>query len=243
MIPVLIVPVLNHPELLHRCVASIDHPVQTLLVVDNSAEREMGAVARMALTSFVSELVVTVPPRNLGVAGSVNLGIKSYPEAPWWMVANADLAFGPGDLPRLDAAMEQEAIARLATWAAYGVRREIIDEVGLIDENFAPIYYDDTDFEYRARLAGIRIVDLPSGVIHDESSSYRDSHYAADNARTFPVNAAYYAAKWGGPRGRETFTTPFGSGLPLWAWRLDIGRLAGQRWETTLQQLEPMETR
>ena len=68
MIPVLAIPVLNRPELLAACVASIDHPVETLLIIDNSAELGMGDVAEAALPASVGSLVVTEPPVNLGVA-------------------------------------------------------------------------------------------------------------------------------------------------------------------------------
>lgn len=228
MIPVLGVPVLNRPDLLSRMLASIDVPVDRLVIVDNGD-----------CTGDLPERywpAVTVPPSNLGVAASWNLIIQASPNAPWWLLVNADVEFGPGDLAWLAAHMAPAGprVATLLEFGAFGINGEAVDAVGWFDENFHPIYAEDCDYEWRCRLAGVPIVRVPSGTRHLEGGSvtYRsDPALAARNAETYPENIAYYRRKWGGgPRGGETFTTPFDQGGDLRDWRLSLDRLALQAW-------------
>lgn len=54
------------------------------------------------------------------------------------------------------------------------VRREIIDRVGMLDQRFDPLYYEDVDWCYRIRLAGYKIYYNPQAVVihryHRESA-------------------------------------------------------------------------
>lgn len=231
MIPVLAIPVINHPELLAETVASIDHPTGTLLIIDNSPTLGMGDVAEDAMPDCVERLVVTEPPTNLGVAASWNLAIRSYPDAPWWCLVNADIRFAPGDLGRLVEAMAEHPIATLVDFGAFGLDRECVERVGLFDEQFVPIYCEDADYEYRCQLAGVAIHRLAAETTHVGSVSYRHGPHARDNARSYPENRAYYEAKWGGPlRGGERFTTPFDRGGDIRDWRLEVSRLRRLAW-------------
>lgn len=231
-VPLIAIPILNRPDLLAACVASIDQPTDTLLIIDNSAELGMGDVAEDALPSCVGELVVTEPPANLGVAASWNLAIRSYPAAPWWCLINADIEFAPGDLAVLEAAVQtrDDAISCLVEFAAFGLPAPVLDEIGWFDEQFFPVYAEDSDYRYRAKLAGIDVVDLPSATRHVGSVSYRGGPHRTDNARTYPANVDYYRAKWGGWIGEERFERPFALDVPLGYWTLDRRRLAEQTW-------------
>lgn len=229
MIPVLAIPVINRPDLFERCVASIDQAVGTLLIIDNSRELGMGDIAERALPTCVGRLVVTEPPVNLGVAASWNLAIRSYPAGPWWCLVNADVEFAPGDLARLEEAIRADAITCLLEFAAFGIPGDVIDRLGWFDEDFHPIYCEDTDYRRRAILGGVSIVDIGGSSVHAGSVSYRGEH-RADNARTYPANVAYYIEKWGGWIGQEIHSTPFGLDVPLGYWRLDRERLSTQAW-------------
>ncbi len=60
------------------------------------------------------------------------------------------------------------------TGAAIAIHRRIIDAIGLLDEIFAPIYYEEVDYCYRARAAGFRVVYAPEAVgLHHESFTMR----------------------------------------------------------------------
>jgi len=230
VIPVLAIPALNRPDLLERCLASIDVPVERLFVIDNSPDGSMGKVADEAGVEVVDV------GRNLGVAASWNLAIQVNPEAAWWCLANVDTEFGPGDLRRLtDAMAEPEPlVACLRRFAAFGINAATIERAGWFDENFHPIYCEDADYEYRCLMTGVPIIDLPSGTreIDGGSVTYRsDPALAERNRATYPANVAYYEDKWGGSlRGGERFTSPFNRGGHISEWTLDLARLRDQAW-------------
>ena len=58
------------------------------------------------------------------------------------------------------------------TGAALGLRRDVLDEVGELDEDFYPGYYEEVDYCFRARAAGRRILYAPQAVaVHAESTT------------------------------------------------------------------------
>jgi len=61
-----------------------------------------------------------------------------------------------------------------ATGACLAIRRAVLEQIGLEDEAYFPIDYEDSDISYRARLAGWRVVYVPQAVsIHYESSTVK----------------------------------------------------------------------
>lgn len=236
MIPLLSVPVINRPDLLARCIASIDHPIGRLVVIDNSPTGGYASVVEENVPDCVADWIVTEPPSNLGVAASWNLAITTAPAEPWWCIANADTEFGPGDLARLAAEMEQPGprwVGMCGDWRVFGLSREAVETIGLFDPNYHPIYGEDVDYERRCDLGGVRRYFLDGTSRHAGSAAISsEERYARANRRTHPANLAYHVRKWGGGfRGGERFTTPFDSGAPLDHWTLDIRRLRDNAWD------------
>lgn len=199
MIPVLGVPVLNRGDLADRMLGSVDVDVtDTLVILNGEAEETREQLDRRDVT-FID------PGFNLGVAASWNLIVKARPAAPWWLIVNTDIEFGRGDLQHLAEAMSKPGprLACLYEFGAFAINAEAIDTVGWFDENFHPIYFEDNDYRRRCVLAGVPIVNLVSRTRHDNSVTIA-SGYAGKNALTFPRNADYYTAKWGGLPGNET---------------------------------------
>lgn len=225
MIPVLGIPILTKPELLWKMLATIDVTVGEIVVIDNG--------------DCIHEVPDGTPPfthvwpgYNMGVAASWNHVIKMRPRATWWMTCGFDLEYAPGDLQRLIDHMENEGgVALLQGFSAFALDRDAVRKVGLFDENFVPAYFEDNDFDYRCRLAGVPFTGLPAGMSHKISSTLRSSdHYQAQNTYTFPLNREYFRQKWGGGPYREVFTTPFDGGGSIKDWVLSIDRLADQSW-------------
>lgn len=232
MIPVLAFPVIGRFDLLERAIASIDHQVERLLVIDNSSHG-LGDAIEAVCPPTVGDLCVTRPPSNLGFSGSVNHVIKTHPTASWWCIANADIVFGPGDLANLDRVMAEPGPkwVGINDWRVFGLSAAVVERVGFFDENFHPCYCEDADYEYRCSLAGVPWGAIPGTTTHERSVTIKEARYAARNAQTYPANRAYYREKWGGElRGGETFTTPFDRGGSVADWTLDLRRLRDQQW-------------
>lgn len=221
------IPVINRPDLLVRLLRSIDQD-WPIVVIDNSSDSEIAE----ACEPFDVDLVM--PPSNLGVAASWNFVIRTHPSEDWWCMANADAELTPGDLDTLADEMTAGPrwIGMNGDWRVFGINRECVDTVGLFDENFVPCYFEDCDYERRCTLAGVPWGFVSGGATHAGSVAIRsDPRLAAGNARSYPANAAYYGAKWGGTaRGGERFATPFDRGGHLGDWRLELSRLRELAW-------------
>lgn len=192
-VPVMIVPLLAGAGRLAAMLATVAHPVDHLIVIDNGG---LGPAISCDAARRVSVISV---PANLGVAGAWNLGIKCSPFAEWWLVASHDVTWPPGSLAAF-AARAGPGRLLLADaeppWCAFAIGEQAVEAVGLFDERFFPAYCEDSDFARRAKSAGFP--PEPSGVRvdHDNSSTIGDNPAWRDaNARTHPANTALHAAK------------------------------------------------
>jgi GT2 family glycosyltransferase len=197
MLENLIVPVLNRYDLLDRMIASIDHPVKHLLIIDNGAS---GVLEDMSIDvpACVAHTTYLPMPANLGVAASWNLGIKSFPYDDRWFIASNDVRFEPGALQRLSEAHTDEITlsSMFPHWQAFSLGYEAVKRVGLFDESFFPAYFEDTDYQHRAEKALVKIVKLDIPMTHDNSSTMRsDSHFISRNSNTFSNNQTHYSNK------------------------------------------------
>ncbi len=194
VIPVMIVPVLARPELLYRMIDSIDFPVEQLVIIDNGRVVD----PRQAQTPYARTRHLLSMPVNFGVAGSWNLGIKSTPFAPWWLIANFDLVWPAGSLQRLAEASSSSALTLTAcepAWSAFTIGDKIVDTVGLFDEAFHPAYFEDNDYQRRCEKADARIERTEIPVRHDNSSTLAAGGYAARNRHSYPANSEYFNDK------------------------------------------------
>ncbi len=250
MIPVLTIPFLNRPDLLERCLTSIDYPVDRLVLVDNSSRSIGRAVAERQAPGRCIRLHI-IEHANSGVAASWNEVIKLFP-APWWLLVNNDIAFAPGDLEKVSAFISKEYTRNDAPplacayanhgASAWAVTLHGIQTVGLFDENIFPAYLEDCDWSYRADLLGARRANIPDcHLIHGDDFQTGSCTVNSDprlqrlNATTHGGNFDYYRRKWGGSNGQETFKVPFNHPhWPVWAWKFEpqIRLRQQQVWES-----------
>lgn len=210
---------------------SIDVPVGRGLIVDN------GRVGYQREFPHGDWRIWQPPFQSLGWCGTLNFGMSQTPDAPWWMFVNNDAWFEPGKLALLIETMEADiangrAVVHHHEWTVVGLSRLVVEKVGLFDEwSYWPLYYDDTDYSYRCHLAGIPVInndwchegdlDWTDLKLEHASTIRSDPALAHANNRTWQINRTAYTKKWGGPPGKEKFTTPWDSGLPLWAMKPD----------------------
>lgn len=234
MIPVMIVPVYGRWDLTARMLASLPGPVERGVLMDN--RRDMPA--DFALPPEFR--VVTPPFESFGWGGTLNLGITQTPDAPWWAWCTNDIILGPDTFAILERAMAEAGDGALVIthrWAVGAMSRAVVETVGLFDEwSYHPIYFEDTDYAWRCHLAGIGVRIDPLGVTEGADgfetsvTTQADPVLSQANNRTYQLNQQAYVAKWGGRPGRETFRTPWGRDVPLWATKPDpLARLA-RRW-------------
>lgn len=193
MIPVIGFCTLKRFDLAERLVQSIDYPVEHLVVVDNSGTQSWDVPHNPNVKNCWHIRV----PYGLGLTGAWNLIIKSTPYAPYWLLINDDAWFEPGALQMVAENVDPDAMNFLQCepkWSAPVFGQRVIEEVGLYDERFYPIYFDDNDFERRIDYAGIEKKYIPA-VVHHENSSTLNSGFQAENNRTYLANLAYWQKK------------------------------------------------
>jgi GT2 family glycosyltransferase len=243
MIPVVILPtIVRRPDLLSRALGSIDHPVDRLVIVDNSLTGyQIDQDGPWRSVEYIRPIL------GLGNHGGINAGISQTPQAPWWLWINDDIQFGPGDLSEIVDMVESSDEPCVVTgdrkdtrylMFCYGaINRAAFDKIGLVDEwTFYPIYYGDNDYLYRARLAGVEWIEFNGSISHGDdgmtaSATIRSSpEMSLANQRTVFENERRYAEKWGGPPDRERYSTPWNQPVPLDWTRMDIEGRARRMW-------------
>ena len=144
------------------------------------------------LADFVAEME-KIP--DLGVAGCKLLfpdgtiqhlgGRVQLPE----VIAQHPYQFEP-DQNQITQAQDADYV----TGAAFAISRRALEIVGVLDELFSPFYFEETDYCYRARAAGLRIVLLPMvSAIHDESATM---NLTGNRARLFHMNRLRFAVRY-----------------------------------------------
>lgn len=192
MLDNLIVPTLNRYDLLERLLDSINYPIDHLLIIDN------GGKWRTEYThDFVDVTTILRMPANLGVAGSWNLGVKSFPHAPYWAFSSDDSVFGEDTLKMMSATCANDMFMAQQPphWQTFTVGEEVIRRVGLWCEGYHPAYFEDNDFQNRAMRAGI-VLQQRLAVHHDNSSTLAGSErFRARNSETFSENQKLYVQR------------------------------------------------
>jgi GT2 family glycosyltransferase len=131
-------------------------------------------------------------PFGLGLTGAWNLIIKSTPYVPYWVCVNDDAWFAPGSLEKIAAEVDPSTIcfpAIVPHWSCAIFGEGMISKVGLYDERFYPLYFDDNDMERRLKHAGFEPKWIDAKVNHDNSSTL-NSGFQEQNGRTYGKNQA-----------------------------------------------------
>lgn len=193
MIPVVGFAVLNQFAKADRLIRSFDHPIEHLVIVNNSGTKEYEPVA----SDYVKNLWHIQVPYGLGANGAWNLIIKSTPFAPYWVIPNDDSWFEPGALAEIEKSVDPQAfnfVDVLPSWSCVVPGEGAIAKAGLWDEAFHPIYFDDDDYEWRMRELGVKFHHIPAKV-HHENSSTLASGFHHKNSVSFNANHQLHVNK------------------------------------------------
>jgi len=206
MIPAMVVPTWTRHDLLVKMLASVDHPVRDLLVIDNGSH-----LPELDRTQFplIENLHVANVPNNLGVPASWNLGIKAFYPEDWVLVVGDDVEFPEGALAQFAEQGRPDEIVLAHTWpywCAFAYGMDAVDHVGLFDERFYPAYYEDTEYEWRCRSLAfpVRISDIAVGHSNASTLNTPRRQFALRKGVTDAANGALYHDKQQRPVTRVT---------------------------------------
>ncbi len=190
MIPVLGFCTLKRFDLADRLLASIDYPVEHLVIIDNSGLQTWNPTK----PDNVDKLWLIRVPFGLGLVGAWNLIVKSTPYAPYWVLVNDDAWFEPGALETIAKEVDTQALNFLdivPQWSGVVFGEGMVEKVGLYDERFYPLYFDDNDLERRVDNAGVPKKTIQAKVHHDNSSTL-NSGFQLVNGNSYRNNQYIY---------------------------------------------------
>jgi GT2 family glycosyltransferase len=91
--------------------------------------------------------------------------------------------------------------------AALLVRRDAFEQLGGLDERFAPAYYEDADLCFGLRDLGLKVVYEPaSQLLHRQGTSYGDAEKDSASARLQRRNRKRFVEKWSAELEHQSLT-------------------------------------
>lgn len=104
-------------------------------------------------------------------------------------------------------------------FSCFMITKECFDKVGEFDEIFNPAYFEDNDYHYRMKLAGLKAINYPGAIYYHFGS--RTQNEALDTPAVpgplFVANSMKYQQKWGGMPGSEKHKQPYGDFMLTYA--------------------------
>lgn len=252
-IPVIGAPVVNSTYWISRLIMSVDYPVENFVIINNNGrgeiDEELNRIASIK-HPFIDNIKVVHMPANIGCAGAWNLIIKCYMLAPYWIITNDDVAFGPGLLkemvdtlnsdPNIGMIHPNAGDFGIGAWDLFLIRESIVRIFGLFDENTYPAYCEDADYIMRmAHRPILKVIGLNGKYLHghaDSSMYYESGSQTQKNEKGLKekldvandLNIEYLTRKWG-PGWRKIYpnANPFeGEPAPIstTTWDIDFVR-------------------
>ena len=163
-------------------------------------------------------------PYNLGVAASWNLGMRKIisEQEDIVFILSTSAHFNGKMQQFIDHVIEEESrtkndlyfcSARDAALHCFALTRQAIEKIGYFDENFWPIYYEDTDYYYRTKLEpSFKKHDCNLPIVKSVGASLttnREPRFLQLYQSNAQRILTYYVAKWGGNQCSEKFAKPF----------------------------------
>lgn len=209
----LCIPTLNRYDLLDELITSVSESSllpEKIEIIDNGGKLDCND-----LTNHNNlDIVIHTQIYNTGVSYSWNWFLKNskFP----MLICNDDIKFSRDDLKNFSDAngallYYTNNIIQLNMFSCFMPTKELIDIIGYFDEMFYPAYYEDCDYAYRMKLAGILPKPIKTEIDHAGSATVR--YFSKDRLnqhhQDFRKNTDYYKSKWGGLPGEELYTRPF----------------------------------
>ncbi len=224
------IPTLNRADLLLPALMYYRHdfPETKISVIDNGHQE----IKKQLICLDEDRPHVLVydyyPAKNIGVARSWNFLIKNIfldNANEFAIILNDDIYWGRDQEDmRIFLAQFSDTIRHTSnadkgfilipenkqySWCVFIISYQAWKTIGEFDRNFWPAYFEDKDYEYRAKLAGVTIYNNlrpPARYVHS-GSSQKDKSIPFHSK----TNRDYYVRKWGGEPGSEIFTVAFNS--------------------------------
>lgn len=169
---------------------------------------------KQGIASGVPNLKIFESEKNKGVAGSWNWLIEKAISLghTHFLILNDDIILKrpSSEIKEIIERWGDDTFHRprpFYNWSAFILNKSIYEKVGEFDEAFEKCFFEDNDYEYRMRLAGItvRYEDALNAEVYRNSQTIEKDPLLGG----YLQNREYYIYKWGGIPESETYKTPF----------------------------------
>jgi GT2 family glycosyltransferase len=204
----ILIPTINRADLLLEALAEYDkcYPNTKIIVLDTG---------KQSLGSSNPNVTIFGIPEPMGVARAWNCLISiagGYHKEENFLILNDDviLTKTESDIHKIINRGNDNTfhVCRTAyNWSSFILRKSIYDNVGLFDEDFEKCYFEDNDYHYRMKLAGVKIKyedDLNPDIYRNSMTIEKDPSLG-----NYINNRDLYVKKWGGAPEEEKYETPY----------------------------------
>ncbi|WP_366923002.1 glycosyltransferase [Metallumcola ferriviriculae] len=132
--------------------------------------------------------------KDIGAVGAVTNSCSNYQVVPA-QYTNLEEMFRFANKYNVSDANKWEERLRLVGFCML-IRKEVVDKVGLLDEQFTPGNFEDDDYSLRVRQAGYRLLLCKDTFIHHFGSASFGKRSEAYN-QLLRTNSKKFQAKWG----------------------------------------------
>jgi len=120
-----------------------------ILFLNNDTEVTKGWLREMVKIAKSKEEIGIVGPRFLFPDGRIQKNCYKY-------------RYGFSHSLAPDKIMEVDCV----TAACMLIKRRVIEKIGLLDESYYPIYFEDVDYCFRVKKAGFKIICTPNSIVY-----------------------------------------------------------------------------
>ena len=223
----IIIPVWNQPGWTRRCLEALvtgtDFPYR-LILIDNGSEVETRTLLTDFCDRLGAQALLIRNGENVGFVKAVNQGLARS-SGKYIVILNNDTLAYPGWLSEMIAVAESEPDIGLVNPASNNfkispeearhwngppysglakavgfcllMKREILEEVGFLDEDYGVGFYEDTDLSRRVQRAGYRCVMSRRAYVHHEIG--RTFNVRRDTGELMARARTIFCQKWGSP--------------------------------------------
>lgn len=200
---VIAIPTINRADLLEEALdVYTKNWKRQILIIDNGKQ----------IIQPRSSVKVLKMPQNLGVSGSWNYACNLLFGQGYTHICllNDDVIWKKTqeEVDNFIKDNPTDFYVGMGTWCNLVLPKNTWDIVGPFDENFFPAYFEDNDYCYRMRLAGLKRINsefFSPEVFRNSQTIARDKSLN----KNFDLNKEKYKQKWGGYPLEETFKTPY----------------------------------
>ena len=111
---------------------------------------------------------------------------------------NSDAYFKPGQLQHFyDVCNDDTVVRTKRNWSCVWIGQDVVSKIGLFSECYVPAYFEDNDYEQRAKAFNISVVVSDVEVEHDNSSTLKaNPAFGEKNKVSFADNNNLHDLRW-----------------------------------------------